>query len=445
VEVKALPCNGWGLYQMHGNVWEWCADWYGAYPEGAVTDPVGPETGGRRVLRGGGWGLSAGGVRSARRTLLTPDSRSNSFGFRLARGQSGTEPAGPRAARPAERRADAGRPSGAGDPLPQLDYGVMVPPLALPQQRLIVSSDREELTLEAMTQPDWAETLGRDHFGLFADFRVKGVGQRLRWINPGRFFMGSPDEEAERMDNETRNEVILGQGFWLADTACTQALWEAIMGTSPSHFKGAERPVGQVSWDDAVAFIERLNEKAAGLDVRLPTEAEWEYACRAGTQTPFWFGANISTDQVNYDGNYPYAGGPKGESRGETVEVKALPCNGWGLYQMHGNVLEWCADWYGDYPKDTVTDPMGPEMGGGRVLRGGSWSDSAGSVRSARRVSGAPGDRLSYVGFRLARGQYVSQVGRGQPARGAGQAARSDDGTGPRAGEPWWKRVFKKK
>ena len=254
-------------------------------------------------------------------------------------------------------------------------------------------SDRETLTLEAMPQPDWAETLGRDHFGLYAEFRVRDVVQRLRWINPGEFSMGSPEDEAERLDDEIQHEVILSQGFWLADTACTQALWKVMMGENPSHFKGPERPVEQVSWEEATAFIKKLNGQITGLNLRLPTEAEWEYACRAGTQTPFWFGDNITTDQVNYDGNFPYAGGEKGEYRQQTVEVKSLPSNGWGLYQMHGNVWEWCTDWYDKYPEGPVTDPGGPDSGEGRVLRGGCWSNVGGSVRSAQRVSFTPGDR----------------------------------------------------
>ena len=260
-------------------------------------------------------------------------------------------------------------------------------------------------TLPSEFPTPWASDWGVDPNGLWIGLVFSGVRQAFRWIPPGRFLMGSPPEEAERLDNEVQHEVILSEGFWLAETACTQALWEAVMGQNLSYFKGAERPVELVSWEDAVAFIERLNAQVDGLNLRLPTEAEWEYACRAGTRTPFWFGDDITTEQVNYDGNYPYAGGKKGEFRAATVEVKALHCNGWGLYQMHGNVWEWCSDWYGDYPKGPVADPVGAETGGRRVLRGGSWGSHGRNARSARRDHSAPDGRTHDIGVRLARGQ----------------------------------------
>jgi formylglycine-generating enzyme required for sulfatase activity len=217
--------------------------------------------------------------------------------------------------------------------------------------------------------------------------------------------MGSPDEEAERSKLERLHEVTLTQGFWLADTACTQALWTAVTGENPSNFKGEDRPVENVSWDDCRKFIESVNRPAEGLNLRLPTEAEWEYACRAGTTTPFAFGEHVTPDEVNYDGNFPYAGGEKGEYRLKTVGVKSLPSNPWGLYEMHGNVYEWCADWFGDYPEGDVTDPVGPATGGSRVLRGGSWAYHGGFVRSAFRDYVPPGYRNGSFGFRLARGQ----------------------------------------
>jgi formylglycine-generating enzyme required for sulfatase activity len=216
--------------------------------------------------------------------------------------------------------------------------------------------------------------------------------------------MGSPPTEAERSDNEgPQHEVTISKGFWLFDTACTQALWQAVMG--PRFFKGSDRPVGSVSWDDVQGFLQRI-KRVPGVDLRLPTEAQWEYACRAGTATPFSFGETIASDQVNYDGDYPYAGGRKGLYRRETVPVASLPANSWGLYEMHGNVWEWCTDGRRNYTTEAVTDPVGSTgAGGGRVLRGGSWNGIAGYVRSASRGANDPGIRYSDIGFRCARVQ----------------------------------------
>jgi formylglycine-generating enzyme required for sulfatase activity len=252
----------------------------------------------------------------------------------------------------------------------------------------------------------WAVDWGQDKYGLWQSFACKGVRQQLRWIPPGRFLMGSPPDEPERNDNELQHEVVLTQGFWLADTACTQGLWQAVMGINPSRLKGDEKlPVEKVSWDDCLAFIEKINGMIPGLDLRLPSEAQWEYACRAGTRTPFSFGMQITTDQVNYNGNYPYHGGEKGENRGETVAVKSLPANNWGLYEMHGNVWEWCADRYGAYAAGTVTDPQGPAQDVDRVLRGGGWFSNGRLVRSASRGGDGPGFRIGNFGLRLYRGQ----------------------------------------
>ncbi|MCB1768240.1 MAG: formylglycine-generating enzyme family protein, partial [Candidatus Competibacteraceae bacterium] len=199
----------------------------------------------------------------------------------------------------------------------------------------------------------------------------------MRWIEPGVFQMGSPENEPERLSDEgPQHPVTIGQGFWLFDTACTQALWEAVMGKSPSRFKGDDRPVENVRWNDCQDFIKRLNERLSGLDPTLPSEAQWEYACRAGTTTPFSFGDNITPEQVNYNSNYPYAGGKKGRYRQETVPVASLPPNPWGLYEMHGNVWEWCQDHWHDNYRGTPGNGSAWEdrdVGADRVLRGGSW------------------------------------------------------------------------
>jgi len=254
--------------------------------------------------------------------------------------------------------------------------------------------------------PDtWASAWGEDEIGLWCAVTVKGVAQRLRWIEPGTFLMGSPEEELERDDDETQHRVTLTRGYWLAETACSQAFWEAVTGENPSHFRGDDLPIEQVSWEDVGSFLETLNGLRPGLGARLPTEAEWEYACRAGTTTPFSFGDQITTDQVNYDGNAPYAGGVKGKYRAKTVPVTDLPANAWGLYQMHGNVWEWCSDWFGKYPAEAMTNPVGPDTGAYRVVRGGSWIYDARIARAAGRVAVHPSLRSPDLGFRFARGQ----------------------------------------
>ncbi len=266
-----------------------------------------------------------------------------------------------------------------------------------PQQEPVqFHTGREILECTCFQKPGWASRVGRDRFGLFADLEIQGIIQRFRWLEPGSFMMGSPEDEPERLDEETQYKVILNQGFWLADSTVAQELWQLVMGKNPSNFKSRQRPVETVSWEDIRKFIDKLNKLMPGLSVCLPTETQWEYGCRAGSITPFSFGDTITPEQVNYDGNYPYNDGKKGAYREQTVAVKTLPCNAWGLYEMHGNVWEWCQDWF--------LEDLGPEEGGNRVVRGGSWLNYGRFVRSAIRVRAHPGDRRDYIGFRLARG-----------------------------------------
>jgi len=255
-------------------------------------------------------------------------------------------------------------------------------------------------------QPSWADVIGTDKYGLYAEVNIKRVRQRFRWIYPGRFFMGSPEWEVDRRNNETLHEVIVTKSYWLADTVCTQALWQAVMDSkNPSYFEDKQRPVEIASWSNVQDFISKLNHFKPDLELCLPTEAEWEYACRAGTNTAFSFGENVTPEQVNYYGSYPYADGEKGLYRGKTVAIKSLPANAWGLYELHGNVWEWCQDWYGDYPTESWLDPQGPKTGDNRVLRGGSWRSSGRFVRSALRYGDGPSLAHGSAGLRLARGQ----------------------------------------
>ncbi len=293
--------------------------------------------------------------------------------------------------------------------------------LADPATPLIVTAGQHSYLVRRVERPAWAQEIGRDAYGLYAIVEVpveqgkasggaKVVVQRLRYIEAGHFRMGSPPSEPERYDDEgPQHSVTLSAGFWLADSACTQALWQAVMGKNPSHFKaknrgGPQHPVEQVSWNDVQRFLRALEERLPGAIVSLPSEAEWEYACRAGTLTAFSFGDQITPEQVNYDGNYPYAGGSKGLYRESTVPVRSLPANPWGLYEMHGNVWEWCVDGKREYVARDETDPRGSEGEGvaARVVRGGSWSDGAGRTRSAFRGANAPVSANLYDGFRFA-------------------------------------------
>lgn len=267
-----------------------------------------------------------------------------------------------------------------------------------------------------VTPPFAATETGRDRYGLYADFEIMGIIQRMRYIPPGEFLMGSPETEVERYDDEGPQHLVrITQGFWLADTACTQALWLALMGDNPSYFNeknmgGPQHPVEQVSWLDVQEFLSKLSTHLPGAVASLPTEAEWEYACRAGTISPFSVGAQINPGVVNYDGNYPYADGKKGEFRGRSVPVRSFSPNAWGLYQMHGNLWEWCADNKRKYGQETVTDPglaqaLVPSAKAQvelvRMLRGGSWGVNARRARSASRLGLAAKELYSVVGFRL--------------------------------------------
>ena len=260
------------------------------------------------------------------------------------------------------------------------------------------------------------------------------VGMKFVLVKPGTFMMGSPDDEPHREDNENQHEVTLTDGFYLQTTEVTVGQWREFVSTvgykseaekegwswiwsgsrwekkegyywdKPGFEQAENHPVTCISWNDTQAYIDWLSKKE-GMTYRLPTEAEWEYACQAGTPTPFSFGKCLSTDDANYNGNYPLTVDcPKGKYRKKSVAVASFRPNAWGLYDMHGNVWEWCSDWYARYEGNRVENPIGPSTGASRVIRGGGWSNYAWYCRSAYRSYGDPPDnRHGSLGFRLCR------------------------------------------
>ena len=301
--------NPWGLYDMHGNVWEWVQDdySYGSY----------------RVMRGGDFNDGAQYVRSAYRGFSSPDGRYTNLGVRLVRSEEPIEP---------------------------------------PTQV--------------------SETMA------------------FVWIEPGVFQMGSPESEEGRWDDEgPLHEVELSRGFWLGKYEVTQGEWESVMGDNPSYFEGdARRPVDSVSWYDVHEFIGRLNDAAGDSLYRLPTEAEWEYACRAGTSMAYGYQTKDPNPRL---GDYAWY---DGSHWGTKVVGGKLP-NDWGLHDMHGNVWEWVQDWYGSryYNDSPRVDPLGPISGSERVRRGGGFLYAAQDLRSAGRGYSSPDNRLDDIGVRLVR------------------------------------------
>jgi formylglycine-generating enzyme required for sulfatase activity len=253
---------------------------------------------------------------------------------------------------------------------------------------------------EAKAKIEAAETALASKLGLSKPFVAGLRGQAgdlaVRWIPNGRFTMGSPTSEPDRRSDEVQHEVVLTRGFFLAETECTQGQWDKVMGGNPSYFKGSDRPVEQVSWSEAVEYCRKLTAKQRaegilpeGWEWRLPTEAEWEYAVRAGTT-----GARYGDlDTIAWHG---------GNSGSETHRVSQKAANAWGLHDMIGNVWEWCSDWSGDYPNGSVTDPRGPSSGSYRVIRGGGLDADSEGVRSAFRLRHDPGIQNFALGFRPA-------------------------------------------
>jgi formylglycine-generating enzyme required for sulfatase activity len=249
---------------------------------------------------------------------------------------------------------------------------------------------------------------------------TNSFGMKMAYVPAGKFQMGSPSAEAERTDEELLHEVTISQPFYMGIYEVTQRQFQALLPAprpifTPQRGGGPDHPMENLRWDQAVAFCQALSnlpgEQKTGRHYRLPTEAEWEYACRAGTTTPFAFGKSLSSKQANFNGLFPYGGVDKGPYLRKTMKVGSFAPNAWGLYDMHGNVAEWCSDFYDKdyYKKSPALDPHGPLNGvlstdyNGfyRVIRGGSWLDDARACRSAYRYRAMPHEPNRLIGVRV--------------------------------------------
>ena len=352
--------NAWGLYDMHGNIWEWCEDWHadGFYAESPREDPKGPSSGRDRVMRGGSWSDNANEARSANRSWYLPTVRffSNNNGFRVVLAPQDVETVARlndliRQTQPKESAAKGGP---------------------------------EAPNANAGGSPGLAKTLSVELGG--------NIKMDLALIPAGSFMMGSEKDADER----PAHKVTITKPFYMGVYEVTQAQWKPLMGENPSSFKGDALPVEGVSWEDCREFLAKLKEKLAkGSTCRLPTEAEWEYACRAGAQTAYGFGDGEGAlgEYAWYDRN----------SKRKTHSVGRKNPNAWGLFDMHGNVWEWCQDWYDDkyYVKSPGEDPEGPSSGDTRVLRGGSWNYNPDSMRCSSRNRRSPSYHHLSNGFRV--------------------------------------------
>ena len=358
--VKRKHANELGLYDMGGNVEEWCLDWMGEYDSSSQTDPQGPPSGSKRVMRGGCWCYAPYSCKAYPRNSNIPDYRSYYCGFRLV---------------------------------------------------LISEEENTKRRVEEENKKQKAEE--ETKLRGYENVTVNGVTFKMIYVEGGTFTMGCASDQGNSCyNNEKPAHPVTLDDFYIGETEVTQALWKAVMGSNPSFFKGDELPVESVNWDDCQQFIQKLNELTKKT-FRLPTEAEWEYAARGGNRSRdcvysgsneingvAWYWQNSGDKYLKgTDDNWKLKIIDNNHLRTHPVKTKAV--NELGVYDMSGNVYEWCLDWYGNYSDSSQTNPMGPSSGSNRVLRGGSWVYYAKYCRVLYRESLSPSSRYRTNGFRL--------------------------------------------
>lgn len=496
--VRGKKPNHFGLFDIHGNVFEWVQDWYDPYPEGAVQNPKGPATGTSRIIRGGTYGLSGFAARSSNRGMADPDVRSIGVGVRLVRSQGmlgrlRDEDQVTSKSPPLEFSRDGDRIRlRRGDrqthiPFEQfkthLEVALLVPAdyrpeirkqfdtykhgaregsketgrtlvslrtllanyggqiadknllkdlkaqiskiekaLGKPEDLPVLIHQTNELVTKVANnvfeKPSFTAKLSykdstRPEYPILLSYlKTPGVAAEFIRVHPGEFEMGSDPKEPVRDANEVQHQVRITKDFEIQKTELTQMQWYLVMGYNPSEFRRKENcpeghvilngvelcaahPVEMISWFDAQAFIRRLNDSGDGFRYRMPTEAEWEFAVRAGTSTTFNFGNDMGPlpEHAWFYGNCGDQTRPTG--------LKRAAVN--GLFDMYGNVWEWTQDWYADYPKGETADPRGASSGKFRSIRGGSWFSLPKNLRSANRGNADPMSRASIIGMRLVR------------------------------------------
>ena len=338
--VKTKQPNELGIYDMTGNVWEWCQDRFGDYSNSTQTNPTGASSGSFRVFRGGSWYYDPRFCRSSSRYFNTPGHGGGGLGLRL------------------------------------------------------VLSEWPETSSMSTPKPTPSTTLAPRVSASYKNnvLRVGNVSYRLIPVSGGTFTMGATSEMTEPWDDEKPTHQVTLSSYYIGETEVTQALWKAVMGSNPSYFKGDNLPVETVSWDDCQTFIRKLNA-LTGQHFRLPTEAEWEFAARGGNQSRHtqYSGSSRIDDVAWYENN----------SVNKTHPVKTKQPNELGIYDMSGNVDEWCQDRYGNYSSSSQTNPTGASSGSDRVYRLGNWAFNPRNCRSSCRSKGTPDFEISFLGLRL--------------------------------------------